>query len=311
MTSGTISSDDFEAAIGQAVIGIPSDQEGLFGPRSLLWQVGREAFVFLGAGRAALLQTAHPFVAAAVDQHSDVTVDPAARFRRTFTNVFDMVFGTKAEALARAYQVRRIHDHIDGTLNEALGSYLQDARYSAHDRQAVQWVHATLWDTALRIYEMFHPPLTSAEKEHYWRDSLRFAALFGLRAEDMPQSFSDFETWWSKTLEGNTLEVGKAAKDIADHLLHGKGTMRALPKWYIAVTAGLLPPQLREAYGLTFGPLDRNRAQSALSRLQKIHPLMPKKLSFVPGYHRADARLKGKAAPDIVTRGLEKLWLGR
>ena len=33
---------------------------GVFGPRSITWQVDREAAIFLGAGRALLLQLAHP-----------------------------------------------------------------------------------------------------------------------------------------------------------------------------------------------------------------------------------------------------------
>jgi hypothetical protein len=37
---------------------------GIFGPQSLTWQTDREAAIFLGAGRALLLQLAHPWVAA-------------------------------------------------------------------------------------------------------------------------------------------------------------------------------------------------------------------------------------------------------
>src|SRR5262249_49790390 len=40
---------------------------GVFGPRSITWQVDREAAIFLGAGRALLLQLAHPWIAAAVE----------------------------------------------------------------------------------------------------------------------------------------------------------------------------------------------------------------------------------------------------
>ena len=39
---------------------------GVFGPASAIWQVDREALVFLGAGRALLLQLAHPWVATAI-----------------------------------------------------------------------------------------------------------------------------------------------------------------------------------------------------------------------------------------------------
>src|SRR5262245_24603717 len=66
---------------------------GLFGPGSTTWEVSREASCFLGAGRAALLQLAHPHVSWAIQHHSKTRNDPAGRFRRTFFHVFRMVFG--------------------------------------------------------------------------------------------------------------------------------------------------------------------------------------------------------------------------
>ena len=39
---------------------------GLFGPHSALWRVNREAALFLGSGRALLLQLAHPWVGTAI-----------------------------------------------------------------------------------------------------------------------------------------------------------------------------------------------------------------------------------------------------
>ena len=55
------------------------DREGVFGQSSLSWKVNREAALFLGAGRAALLQLAHPWVAAALAQHSNLRYRPACK----------------------------------------------------------------------------------------------------------------------------------------------------------------------------------------------------------------------------------------
>lgn len=305
-----ITDEQFEQALTEACTGITNPAEGLFGPGSLMWQVGREGILFLGAGCAALLQSAHPFVAAAIDEHSDVHVDPMARFRRTFTNVFDMVFGSQDEAIAAARKVRNVHNYIHGQLPSSHGTYEAGTPYTAHDLEATRWVHTSLWDTALRVHDMFLPALTSEQQEQYWQEALRFAALFGLTTEVMPQSFQAFEAYIKETISGDILSVGPQARNIADHLLRGKGGIRALPKWYIAVTAGLMPPNLRDAYGFTFGPMDRRRAERAVKRLQRLYPLLPEKLRYAPGYHRAEARLKGKAAPDLITRGIEKIILG-
>src|SRR5437868_5175559 len=61
---------------------------GVFGPESMTWRMNREAILFLAAGRALLLQLAHPWVAAAVADHSKALTDPVARFHRTFKVVF-------------------------------------------------------------------------------------------------------------------------------------------------------------------------------------------------------------------------------
>src|SRR5438445_6295006 len=96
---------------------------GVFGPRSFTWQVDREAAIFLGAGRALLLQLAHPWVAAAVDQHSETFADPIRRFHRTFSVVFAMVFGTLDQSLAAARRLHRRHAEISGTLRSAAGPF--------------------------------------------------------------------------------------------------------------------------------------------------------------------------------------------
>ena len=71
-----------------AVRGVAVDPlSGVFGPRSMTWLIDREAAIFLGAGRALLLQLAHPWVAAAVKQRSDTFANPIGRFHRTFSTV--------------------------------------------------------------------------------------------------------------------------------------------------------------------------------------------------------------------------------
>src|SRR5262249_62395635 len=85
---------------------------GIFGPRSITWGINREAAIFLGAGRALLLQLAHPCVAAAVEQHSDTFANPIGRFHRTFRTVFTMVFGTLDQSLDAARRLHRRHSAI-------------------------------------------------------------------------------------------------------------------------------------------------------------------------------------------------------
>src|SRR5512133_3060447 len=110
----------------------PGGPQGVFGPRSITWQVDREAAIFLGAGRALLLQLAHPWVAAAVEQHSDTFANPIGRFHRTFSTVFTMVFGSLDQSLDAARRLHRRHAAISGTLPSEAGPFPAGSCYCAN-----------------------------------------------------------------------------------------------------------------------------------------------------------------------------------
>src|ERR1700761_313054 len=120
--------------------GAASDtRKGVFGQSSLSWRVYRESALFLGAGRAALLQLAHPWVAAALDQHSNLHTDPLARFHNTFRVVFTMVIGTLEQALASSRHLYQSHTRIKGQLPAGVAAYPQGAPYEANELNALLW----------------------------------------------------------------------------------------------------------------------------------------------------------------------------
>src|SRR6266436_6125611 len=133
---------------------------GIFGPQSISWRLDREAVVFLGAGRALLLQLAHPWVAAAIAEHSRSLSDPIGRFQRTFNITLTMMFGTTTQAIAAARKLHRRHAGICGALSESSGAYSAGSAYRANDLAALRWVWATLIETAPLAYELIAPMLS-------------------------------------------------------------------------------------------------------------------------------------------------------
>src|SRR2546423_8796382 len=97
-----VTRDEHEAALAALAREVEHPREGILGPRSIAWQLGGDLAVFLGGGRAALLQIAYPAVAHAIDQHSRTKTDVVGRFQRTFRHVFAMVFGELDDALVAA-----------------------------------------------------------------------------------------------------------------------------------------------------------------------------------------------------------------
>ena len=96
-----VSGNDLELALDQVRADAAGPVPGVFGPDTVTWRIDREAVIFLGAGRALLLQLAHPWVAAAIAEHSKTFADPIGRFHRTFDIVFAMVFGSLDRACCR------------------------------------------------------------------------------------------------------------------------------------------------------------------------------------------------------------------
>ena len=142
----TVTRADLEAHLATLAASVRDPRAGLFGPDSAMWKVARESILFLGGGRAALLQLAHPWVATAVEQHSASEADLAGRFKRTFEHVFAMSFGDLDQALTAARRVHALHDTVEGALGESLGPWRAGDHYEAKDVYALLGVLATLVD---------------------------------------------------------------------------------------------------------------------------------------------------------------------
>jgi uncharacterized protein (DUF2236 family) len=307
-----VSSDDLESALDYVEAHADDPVEGLFGPASLTWRIDREAVTFLGAGRALLLQLAHPWVAAAVADHSRTFDDPIGRFNRTFDVVFTMVFGSLDGALTAARQLHRRHAGITGRLPEAAGPFAADSPYHANEIAALRWVHATLTDTALIANDLVLPALTREERERYWDEHLLFGALFGLKSSDLPADWAGFAAYTDAMLNSDILTVSPTAREIADQILAGSGRVWLRPpRWYRAITARMLPERLRTGFGLTLDERDERAADRALRWIRRIYPRMPARLRYVGPYQEARARLQGRPQLDWATRCLNRAWIGR
>lgn len=302
---------DFERQISRAAALSPDPRAGLFGPSSIVWRVSRESIVFLGAGRAALMQLAHPYVAHAIDQHSATRTDPLGRFNRTFLNVYGMIFGDLDFAMAAARRVRRVHDRIHGAIDEDVGRFARGHHYRAHDAEALYWVHATLLDTAIQVFEIGHGPLSSAERDEYVREVARFAWMFGIPDELIPTDWASFQAAMERVTDSDTIEVGRPARETARFLLSAPPSLVFGPavRAYRSITAGLLPPRLREAFGLPWGRADRLAYAASVAAVRASYRRLPLRLRVVPDYIEATRRIQGKPAPDKAGRALQEALL--
>ncbi|HSZ16248.1 MAG TPA: oxygenase MpaB family protein [Terracidiphilus sp.] len=282
---------------------------GIFGPQSISWRINCESALFLGAGRAALLQLAHPWVAAALRQHSSLLADPIARFHNTFRIVFTMVFGTTQQAFSAARGLHQLHTRIGGDLPSAVAGYARGSRYEANHIPALRWVYATLVESAVLAYEGVMPALTHPERETYYAESKVLAGLFGIPAAALPADWTTFKGYVAEVCTSDELGVDEQARSMAQGLLAGAGSWVHPPRWYRALTTAWLPPRLREEFGLPFGPAEERAVIKAQRRLPRLYRQVPGFLRFVGPYHEARARLAGRA-PGPLGRASTRFWTG-
>src|SRR5690349_4989279 len=110
---------ELEASLARLRAEVADPRAGIHGPGSTAWRLERDALIFLGGGRAVLLQLAHPFVAQAIRDHSRTRDDVVGRFQRTFRAVFAMSFGDLEHACRAARAVHGGHARVTGVLAEA------------------------------------------------------------------------------------------------------------------------------------------------------------------------------------------------
>ena len=310
----TVSRESSESLIASVAHTATDPRAGLFGPGSASWRVNRESALFLAAGRAALLQLAHPWVATALQQHSTVMDRPIARFHSTFRIVFTMIFGTAERAAAAARHLYELHTHIQGDMAEDVGRWARGSHYQANETAALRWVFATLIESAVLAWEAVLPPLAPAELEAYYADSRSLAGLFGLRAESLPPDWKSFLIYCREMEQSDELGVSDTARDMGQRLLRGAGSgfARVLkpPGWYRAITVAWLPGRFRREFGLRFGADEERAVASARERLPRWYGRLPATMRFVGPWHEAQARLAGRR-PGIVALLSNRFWIGQ
>lgn len=283
---------------------------GFFGPGSVSWRVNRESAVFLGAGRAALLQLAHPWVAASLRQHSNLNNDAVGRFHSTFRVIYTMLFGTRAQAIAAARQLHARHGSIRGELEHAVGRHSRGERYEANEIHALRWVYATLVESAVLAYECVLPPLAADEREQYYAESKRMAALFGLPAGALPMNWVAFVRYTAEMMESQELAVDEDARLLGASVLAGVGTWVRPPRWYRALTASWMPSRMCAAFDLPFDSEEERLSRRAVLWLRLLYPRLPGVIRLVGPFHEAEARLRGRL-PGPLTCTSNRFWMGQ
>lgn len=235
-------------------------------------EVSDEAILLAGGARAILLQLAHPAVAAGVSRHSNFATRPLDRLHGTLTYLYVIVYGTPEEAARVARDVGAAHAPVHG---EGPGP---GEKYDARDPALQLWVAATLYDTAMRVRTLVYGPLAEDDEQSLLADYAVIGTALGVPRSAWPASVAEFERYWASV----DLRVDAPAQAVAHELLHPTRAplwLRAALPAVRTVTAGLLTPALREAYGLDF---DERRYARLVRFVRVVYPRLPRFIRHAP-----------------------------
>jgi uncharacterized protein (DUF2236 family) len=284
---------DLEESLARVRADVRDPRAGIHGPGTAAWRLQKESILFLGGGRAVLLQLAHPFVAYAIDQHSKTRADVVGRFQRTFQNVFAMSFGDLDEAFTAARRVHNVHVRIKGVLPDGTG-------YQANDADSLKWVWATLVHTTVYVRELVLGRIAPRVKDELVRDTRQFARLFAIPEALMPESWAQLDRYVAEMMASSVLTVSEPARDMARFLFGGR-----LGGWLQTMTAGMLPPRLRQAYGFPWGVRRRMMFDASIAAIAPAWRLLPRRARYLPAYVDAMRRLAGQP-PSTLARWMDR-----
>ncbi|WP_240313650.1 oxygenase MpaB family protein [Sphingomonas carotinifaciens] len=243
--------DQVRGLVGSGSVDLsrPPGDPGLFGPGSATWTVHGDFTAMMVGGICSLLvQMLHPAALAGVWDHSDFRGNMGGRLKRTAQFISVTTFGSTAAAESAIARVRRVHEHVAGTLPDGTA-------YRASDPRLLTFVHVAEVDSFLRGYLTYRDPaFPAARQDQYLCEMAMLARALG--AEDVPEDRAGVAAFLAAIRP--ELRVDARTRTVAKFLLNQPSPHPSLaPMNAMMMGAGvdLLPPWAARLHGrMPVGP---------------------------------------------------------
>ena len=147
------------------------------------------------------------------------------------------------------------------------------AAYHATDPALLLWVHATLVDTALRVYGRYVAPLTPEEEQVYHAEARQVASAWDARGRGAAD-LVELRAEMARMMADGTVRVDATAR---------AGAVRFYPALSAASRVGHGAPDqrlgaaraIRRGYGIPWSPAREARMRRAAGISRRVVPLVP------------------------------------
>lgn len=266
---------------------------GLFGPGSVTWRVNREGSLLIGGGAAAILQVAHPLVAAGVGEHSRYQTDPFGRLNRTLELTTTITFGSTDDAQRAARAIQMAHKRVHGELPWDAGRFPAGTPYDAGDPELQMWVHATLVATSLTVYQRWIGSLTITDQRRFYDEQKTAGEMFGVPRDMQPATLADFHLYYDEMLASDALAPTPVLHEVTASFMRPDLPFggRPLSDAVELATAWLMTPRWRAELGLPWSPARERLLDASRLVFRRALPLVPRIAREFPAARSADRRV--------------------
>ncbi|KAJ5111574.1 hypothetical protein N7532_002109 [Penicillium argentinense] len=254
----------------------------------ILPQMLQEGILFAGSGAALLLQAALP----AIREVENTNTNPEAlatelldALQANLSYISNLVFGTRAE---RKILLDLLHR------GEAPGLGGGRNNRFAHHPPLQKWMAATLYATATDFYQRVYGRVDYQTAQRAYSEFGLLMNCLGIPPGTWPETRQAFWSYWDDQVGKLTVssDAAQFAKDLRESTDMPKWVQNLKP-FLRAVTIEMLPPNLRDSYGLRSTASTRTLYRTWMGFSVAVYPAMPNKWRGYPlSYYKDKLRDK-------------------
>ncbi len=208
----------------------------------------------------------------------DVRLVPRKRARTTITYLAVALLGSDDERLAFRRAVDKQHVQVRSDERSPV-------RYNAFDRDLQLWVAACLAFGARDFYERLHGPHDDPEvAEWLYRQTSRLGTTLQVPEDAWPATLADFDDYWASGLTRVSYDetLTRYLHDLLDLKQLPEHQRKRLAGFHRWINTGFLPPEFRDALGLTWTPADQAKFETHCAKVGRRNRRMPRTVRNFP-----------------------------